>query len=281
MMKMMMRLDKSQVKTSLRYGSGAAGTWYRDPLIMAGLKSFDFIIVGAGGGRAGQVTYSTDAMYPSGGGGGGAVRRTGALSELPSSGSYSVGIGGGNGTDDSGKTSDAGDGSNGQDTSFCEYYARGGQGAEGGSIRYNIVFYGASEGGFGGGTSTPYGSLGSGGTGGKGDDIEPQNQVNETDPTPGVWEAHATQPGLWGGRGGGGGKGRVKGWTSSGDGSQGHTGGDGLQAATAVDVKNTNRGGGGGGCNIQAVSGISEIYGEGCGSSGTKGQDGILVAKFY
>lgn len=140
-MKMAMRLDKSQVKSTYKWTSGS-GTWNRDLAIMAGYKKFDVMVVGASGGSSGQAGSSTyyGIMYPSGGGGGGSRLVSGVLSSLPAKPAYAVGSKGANGANvgpQLNATVRSGTGGRGGTSSFGGVAsAVGGYGGVGGYVRY-------------------------------------------------------------------------------------------------------------------------------------------------
>jgi hypothetical protein len=60
-MKMMMRLDKSQVPRLHKFTSPGVHSWNRALAIMAGYKNFEAFVVGAAGGPAGTAVVAVVA----------------------------------------------------------------------------------------------------------------------------------------------------------------------------------------------------------------------------
>ena len=192
MMKMQMRLDKSQVSDSVtpRYLTPGSYSFDRSLLSMAGYTKFDVMIVGASGGKCGTAwgnTSQTIDMKRCGGGGGGALRIQGNLVDLAAVTPIVVGAAGADAAADSTTRGKAPDGAPGGASTFGKYTASGGKGAVGGNwdrvltaifggSEYhiypgdildssgNIIGHKVSVGGAGGGNNQ---NLGSGGAGGQ------------------------------------------------------------------------------------------------------------------
>lgn len=141
-MKMMMRLDKSQVKSLQKFTDPGTYSLKRSVAIMAGYKAFDAIVVGGAGGAAGNAITDTNNVgdraywYGGGGGGGAHVRAMGSLRDdfpdlsLETNPGIIVGATGSQGAN-SAENGVAGDGGVGGTSQFFTFAAPGGKGGRG------------------------------------------------------------------------------------------------------------------------------------------------------
>lgn len=220
MMKMEMRLQKSQVSLPLTLEMGANGAFDRSLYSEAGYTDYEAILIGACGGESGEAygnSAQTIIQRKNAGGGGGSLRLKGKLASLPAVTPVTVGSGGTNGAD-SGTRSKAGDGGKGGDTTFDGHIAYGGGGGGGGN--WSITQFGSQifldvrgEGGFGGGNNANLGTGGSGAVSGAKSGTADANgtAIDGGDPpVNGTYVVGSPQfEVIGGGRGGGGGTGAV------------------------------------------------------------------------
>lgn len=261
MMKMAMKLDKSQVGPSVIKYTASGSTFKKSLYAMALFTKYDVLIVGASGGRSGRaggvISGRTVYVYPAGGGGGQSKLVSGLLKDLPASVSPTVGVQGGNGADIGATTTStrAGTGGTGGSSTWNGVTAVGGAGGVGGSVySTNPDFIDSSVGGMGGGqTAVQSGTwydaanpkYGTGGGGGRGEQYDsawggPQGVV---------------QAGLFGAA----------------------NGAANAYKADGEAVQQSYYGGGGGGCNIAPITGgPAEVYGTGY-NTGHGG--GVVVVK--
>lgn len=260
-MKMMMRPDKTQHASLLKYTAGQGAIFNRDKAMMFGYKTYDVMCVGGAGGLAGNTsTVDGMAQYAAAGGGGGSIRRRAALSSLTPTVALLAGSKGAN------SASSPGNGADGTTSSFGLLAAYGGKGAIGGEVvndarlgRYSTP----SMGGDGGGNSDNRGVVGSGGF------ANSQTRLGAT--VPGSNATNGTYvdagAGNGGGCGGGGGRGRYSDTKTTADSAPG-PGGIGSNLAgywCNPGAVPANSGGYGGGADISSITGSSEVYGVGTG----------------
>jgi hypothetical protein len=251
MMKMMMKIDKTQVDRLVRVVSGQTGTFRRTPAIQAGYKVFEAMAIGGAGGR----NYgTTNAYYGSGGGGGGAIRVQALIKDLPEQTFYYAGVKGADGDWSAG-------GWDGQNSGFGPWVGYGGQGARVISPGWGTSDVYASVGGKGGGNSF---NAGYGGNGGYPPFKWGGLSYGLTQAETGSWGD------LGGGNGGGGGGGGGGGASGRAGYSAGATAGAWGNYPNAAgpwsDVAAGAFGGMGGGANLVSVTGVTEYYG--CGNDG-------------
>lgn len=220
MMKMEMRLQKSQVSLPLTLEVSANGAFDRSLYSEVGYTDYEALLVGGCGGESGQAfgnTAQTIIQHKNGGGGGGSLRLKGKLSDLPAITPYTVGSGGANGAD-SGNRGQAGAGGKGGDTVFNGHTAFGGGGGGGGnwsiSTVGDLIFLDIrGEGGQGGGNHVNLGAAGFGAVSAAKSGFTDQDGSNVDGGDPagaGTYVVASPQPDvIGGGRGGGGGTGSV------------------------------------------------------------------------
>ena len=268
MMKSIMRLDKTQVPSLIKFTTASATPkqWSKNIPVMAGYKNYDCMIVGGGGGASGTSSYQYYYAHGSGGGGGGAVKFSGLLSDLAAITDYQVGLAGTHGAN-TGNRVDGKNGGTGGTSLFADKQAFGGKGGDGAAVDVQsgeIYSMGASIGGDGGTNNTPYGTGGFGMSG-------PDPGYN------GTWETSGSLSGSRGGGGGGGkgnktGSGAVTYWNASRGGYGAYGGGD----ASSIYGDGTSKGGNGGGADIEPILGESDRYGSyAAGSKST----GVVIIK--
>jgi hypothetical protein len=283
-MLMTMHFDKSQVPSIIKYTEpGSSGNFSKILPIMAGYRRYDVMVVGAAGGRSGNVVSNSGlkgTAYGSGSGAGGCLQAWGRLQDLGDLTPYSVGKAGTHGTNKTGNNVQANSGTDGTHSVFGAYTGRAGGGAIGSSVNSSTSFfqYNLGRGGHGG-SNTPLhgdGGLGGGDRAG-GVEVDP--------PVDGLW---AYDPGpdpitggvIGGGGGGGGGCGRIQEGTGSITHVAAQAGSDGNFGNANVMCEggavNASRGGDGGGSNIKPIIGTDEIYGSYVPNSTP---DGVVVIK--
>lgn len=220
MMKMEMRLQKSQVSLPLTLEMSANGSFDRSLYSEAGYTNYEAILIGGCGGESGQAfgnTAQTIVQHRNGGGGGGSLRLKGKLADLPPVTPITVGSGGPNGTDSTTR-GQAGAGGKGGDTVFNGHTAFGGGG--GGGANWSISSTGSiifldtrGEGGQGGSNHVNLGAAGYGAVSAAKSGFTDQdgNNIDNGDPAgAGTYVVASPQPDIiGGGRGGGGGTGAV------------------------------------------------------------------------
>lgn len=264
MMKMTMRLQKKQLGNTL-IKKTVSSTFERGPYLAAGFTQVDVMLVGGGGGRAGnagEVSGDSNFVIGAGGGGGGFKRQTLNLVDLARSEAVLIGGAGGIGSDAGPGGGNAGTGGQGGTTTLATISAPGGMGGVGGRVLAGggIVSYGV-----GGAGSSPDSASGAPGK-------TTQN---------GDFGVATSASGVVVGSGGGGGAGRVREestvWarTSGGSGSAGLSN---IYRHLSPDLtNNTQSGRSGGGANIAPITGgAAEYYGSvGAGST----SQGVAVIK--
>lgn len=287
-MLMSMRFDKSQVPSLIKYTEpGSSGNFSKILPIMAGYRRYDVMVVGAAGGRSGNVVSNSGlkgTAYGSGAGAGGCLKAWGRLQDLGDLTPYSVGKAGTHGANKTGNNVQANSGTDGTHSVFGAYTGRAGGGAIGSSVDSSTSFfnYNLGRGGHGG-SNTPL--HGAGGLGG-GDRV---GGVAVDPPVDGEWEDGSPDPitggVIGGGGGGGGGCGRIQegtgpishvGAQSGSSGSWPKTGVSGVGGSPYGGSPFASKGGDGGGSNIYTIIGENEYYGSyapGCIP------DGVVVIK--
>lgn len=252
-MKVMMKIDKSQVQSVDKFvgGSGVTKTFRRTPAIQAGFKTIDLFCVGGRGGASSQAQLN---YWGSGGGGGGSIKRRVALKDLTAEfTSYFAGQAGQHGSNG---------GFDGGRSTFGPWWADGGKGA------------GGISGGFG--TPDVYASIGGEGGGNSDNSLEGGNggypafgwgglNYARTLPENGPWTDTGGGNGHGGGGGGGGGASGRAGYNSA----QSDGGGGNVNTVTffappsclPVVGYGGNYGGMGGGANLAIMTGVNEFYG--------------------
>lgn len=271
MMKMGMRLDKSQITPiTWRWQTLGAGTWKKDLYVMAGYTDFDVMVVGGAGGPTGRVQTTDDYFFISSGGGGAMYRKSGKLKDLPSVCNYFVGAAGTKGADKLplGTAGYCGYGTDGQASWFgydqYSNWARGEGGGRGerGYVSQSTMSWG--QGGFGGGYGNASGGegAGSGVAGTDGGLVVGSDYVYST--------------------GGGGSTGLVKsdGVTleAARAGKAGAVGAGNIYRAPGEAIQSTNFSGGGGGANIAPFTGGAAEY-FGTGWNNTVSKHGIVLLR--
>lgn len=228
--------------------------------LLAGYRNFDAIIVGAAGGYGARVSFSyggdSQIGYPGGPGGGGSIRVQGAIENIdPLNQTLHPGDAG---ADRSAVSNGSGpDGYDGGSSSFAGVTANGGKGGQGGRvIKFSkpegqdpVVWFVASGGD--GGTNSK--ALGSNGQGGEGE--EWNDDPNWSASTPGT-SASTSADGFTytGGRGGGGGVGRlIRDGVQRCNWHSGSAGADG-SAFEGAGAVGTDKGGPGGGADISVIT---------------------------
>lgn len=269
-MKCIMRLDKSQVPSLIKFTSGS-GDFNRDLHIMAGYRRYDVLCIGGAGGPSGNAVVSNGlagTAYGSGGGGGGTILAWGRLSDLAQLTPYSVGAVGTNGSNSTGHGNRAGAGGAGGDSVFGPYSGLKG-GAAAGSFydgQMSIARWDFGVAGGGGSNSAGLGTAGLGG-GDRGGGSAPGTE-NPQAPTAGTWAFGSPDPVTGGVIGGGGGGGGGCGGVAEGHGTPDHVptqsgaGAGPSEYPTPGGPPVSNKGGGGGGGNFAIfTAGTSEYYG--------------------
>jgi len=257
-MKVIMRTDKTQVKSQY-YWVKETGTFDRRAALAAGYKTYDVILVGASGGRSGTATGTSGGyQYANGGGGGGSLRLSGRLIDLPDVSTVVAGEHGVGGDASTKAEAPAGNGTDGEASSFNAYSAFGGKGAKGSDYDYTSSrdFETLGKAGDGGGNSAGLGVPGVGGTPYK---TDPQGNVAGVPPTSGSYVAGGVAPVIAGGAGGGGGYGRTSNTNAStANPTPGEVGAypGPLQAGGTAEA--TNWGGGGGGARVNSLYDIPD-----------------------
>jgi len=283
MMKMTMRLDKSQIPDTVKIT--ATSKINLAPYAMAGYVHADVMLVGALGGRAGYSQKSgAGTVYGAGGGGGGAVRRKLRIGEVVArafSGGPAQCIIGTAGTKGADRVGTGDDGTNGGNTQFDTLVAYGGEGASAG------------------GWSLSHPIPSNGGDGGSNKWTNPDNPseivvlgepgIGGLPSTTGMWEDRFYEGGEGDGGGGGGGGGGTGGILQSGDltgdpdpGKPGNSltsGGSGATYGPGGAVSG-RFGGFGGGANIKPIIGTDEYYGGISISADNKFSQGVIAIKF-
>lgn len=252
MMKMMMRLSKTQVPSIVKKTSPSSGNWDKSLHVMAGYKNFECMLVGAAGGYSGRCNSdSNNVAYEYGGGGGGSLKFSGTLASLPQLNPYVVGKAGAPGTD-RGDNAFGGTGGHGEASSFGAMIAFGGSGGEGGKINRmsgGDVDWFRGTGGTGGLNSEGIGTAGTGKQG-----MADTRDKGEA----GVWVSGA----ISGGGGGGGGPARLVAKDvnrfMAADGGYGASGDPDI---SSPGKEFGNYGGCGGGADIGTVTGVEAHYG--------------------
>lgn len=265
MKKSVMRLDRSQVPSLIRYNP--VGTviplpqqHFRKALyLQAGYTNFDVMCVGGAGGFSGRCVSHVDYItYESGGGGGGSIRYAGLLSELPDDVIIRVALAGSDGAD-AGDNDYGENGWEGGRTEFWHMVAEGGWGGWGGTIdrMSGGTSWSDAEGGDGGGAWSDFNEYPTPGTGG------PNNG--------GAGNVEVAVTTVTGGGGGGQARTKINKVTQ-------HTAGDG-GAGASTDPNYTcpgqdttsSMGGAGGGVNLKPITGVDEFVGSrapGCNPNG-------------
>jgi len=266
-MKMLMRLDKTQVKSSFRWDTPQSGTKFNKNLaIMVGFKNYAAFIVGGGGGRSGDAlsSFSNYKSRSNGGGGGGSLRLSGLLADLPLDSVIAVGDKGAYGANSPSDNVFAGHGMDGGNSSFNEHVAFGGKGGHGADYQSNGQYI--STQGFGGDGGSNSAGLGAGGVGGLQQGKDPAGgNTPWSAATAGTYVVGGAYPVVGGGKGGGGGAGDVIEITgANGDPQPGGTGSS--AAFEAPGQPPTFDGGHGGGANIAPFTGGAAEY-RGCSAS--------------
>lgn len=252
MMKMLMRVSKTQVPATVKNTTGGTRAFNTGVAIAAGYKNIDVFVVGGSGGPGGDAKLNTgNISFGAGGGGGGSIRKKAALKDLPVPCLMTVGLAGSGGADTSESNVAASYGYEGNASSFGAWSAYGGDGGEGGLAKTEGTdIFRATVGGNGGGNSLGLGVAGQGGH--VTDFYEARGPA--INPTDGTFVVTSTPPEYSGaGRGGGGGGGAIKVGGSIVRVSQ-----DGADGANSIFVApgevTGNTGGGGGGADVYAVS---------------------------
>lgn len=289
-MKIMMRPDKSQQVTVLKYTTPGYYEYRKMLHLLTGFTTYEALLVGGAGGQSGQALGNASSrQYQCGGGGGGVLRLSGPIADLPSISALVVGGPGANGADSLSNEAKAGNGEDGGDTLFNAHMAYGGGGAIGG--QYAISGSGGtlsrqyptnSEGGDGGGNSA---ALGTGGAGGRAARLEQEpgtaEVINSTAPTMGTYVVGGVAPVIGGGVGGGGGPGDCLEVINVGQSTgQARAGGAGNHPdlSSAAGNSGSTSGGSGGGANVQTITGVAEEYGTSKPSGGNP--NGVLYIEF-
>lgn len=207
MMKMAMKLDKSQLQRVYKFTTVGAYNLNKDIFVMAGYKNISFLLVGGAGGYGGDSgSNARVAECGAGGGGGGTLSGILPLSSLATNTAFSVGGVGTNGV----KGADGIPGTDGTDggySTFGGYIAYGGGGASGGFAQFagghvTRDTVNPSVGGSGGGNNQGWGSGGAGGRNAYYAGSPTQFRFAAVAPTNGNY---ADQGNGWGGGVGGGG----------------------------------------------------------------------------
>lgn len=268
MMLMQMRLQKNQVASLYQYKTAGSFAFFERSLaIMAGYKTFDAIVVGAAGGWG----VSTHTRACGGGpGGGGTIRLQGSLLSIPENTPVVVGAVGADGfgpnyADSTGMT--------GGTSSLSTFEAYGGVG--GGYGRWAPTSFSYSgDGGNGGGNSAGLGSAGVGGSGAGEDFLGGGHSHNATSSTAGAYAAGGSGLVVAGGKGGGGGCGKFDGDVVDTSARVGSTGNNTVLADTGGAAV-SDKGGAGGGANLNPVTGVDEYYGTKI--AGKHGQGAVVI----
>jgi hypothetical protein len=127
MRKMQMRLQKNQLPLSNVLEFTVTGASFDRSLYSeAGYTDYEALVVGGAGGKSGNAYGNATqdiVMYGSGGGGGGSIRLKGKLADLPVRTSVIVGSAGVGGADSNVRTK-AGDGVDGDSSSFNGHWVQ-------------------------------------------------------------------------------------------------------------------------------------------------------------
>lgn len=276
-MKMMMRLQRNQVPSVVKETSGE-GVFSKVLHMLAGYQSYDLLMVAGSGGYSGNgkgSSPSKNIAYGGGPGGGGGIFATAqSLAALADEVSWAIAERAADGHD-AGNTVRATGGANGGSTVFGEYHAYGGKGGVGGRIDQvgGGIGFAPSKGGDGGTNTLGLVTPGSGGnTGG--------SYPPPSAPTDGSMYLVASNPAIYSLSGGGGGTGRTLVNDSNENGAQGGANGaEGFISILTHDGGSpvANKGGPGGGINIEVLTGTTEYYGS---RKGDASPDGVLVLRF-
>jgi len=281
---MMMRVQPTQVKKDYTFPRGSS-VLDVSRARLAGLTTYEAILVGACGGKSGQA-YSANSdifMGRAGGGGGGTLHLLGDLEDLPLQVPISVGEVGDWGANGSGPNAFAPDGHDGGDTSFNTVHkANGGSGGKGGNFTGTSANGATEESGVGGAGGTNSAGLGAGGAGGStgGYNYSPVGgfPFDSTSPTTGTYVAGGVSPVVGGGRGGGGGRPKISAGQATGLAATGGSVGNSPSLSATAQGVDGNHGGYGGGANIASIfDTVDEYYGAG-GISGRHAY-GVVVVK--
>lgn len=247
MMKMAMRIDKSQIKTIEKLVNGQSGQFRRTPAIQAGFKTIDAMCIGGSGG---YLAAAANAYYGAGSGGGGSAMWRGNIKDLAEITNYGAGQ---KGADSGSPYIAAADGTY---SYFGGVWGGGGKGASGIQPGWGNSDVYASIGGEGGGNSW---GVGAGGNGGNAPFTWGGLGYGGQAPTNGSWVDLGGGNG--GGKGGGGGAGQSNRAGYTGAATSGAYGSVPTAQGPPTTWLGGSYGGQGGGADLFPHTGAHEIYG--------------------